>query len=58
MDAGGRPQTVLKTAGPASIAVHRRPHRFGFQRRLSAVVRCRPLTYIPLAVFLAVSETS
>ncbi len=54
MDLYGRPPTVLKTAGPASISVHGRPHRFDFRRPLSGVVRCRPLWYVHLAVFLAV----
>jgi hypothetical protein len=50
------PQTVLKTAGVASAAVHQRsPTLYGL-RRESMIVRRRPQSSAGLAVFLAVTE--
>jgi len=50
-----RPQTVLKTAGLASTAVHQRPPEFGYYLADSKVVRPLPQLYSKLAVILAVS---
>ena len=48
------PQTVLKTAGPASVNVRRRLLMIGFQVRQSVDVRRRLLSSAVLAVILAV----
>ena len=50
------PQTVLKTAGPASTAVRLRPLQFRHAPRQSVVVRLRPLSSAGLAVTLAVGK--
>src|SRR5713226_8577186 len=50
------PQTVLKTAGPASTAVYWRPYRFSHEHRQSMIVRARLQASAGLAVVLAVSE--
>ena len=49
------PQTVLKTAGLASTAVHQRPPEFGYYLADSKVVRPLPQLYSKSAVILAVS---
>ena len=48
------PQTVLKTAGLASAAVHQGPLELNRGGRQSAVVRSRPQSSASLAVILAV----
>src|SRR5579859_2227072 len=48
------PQTVLKTAGAASMPVHRCPREFSHQRRQSTIVRGRLLAFALKAVVLAV----
>ncbi len=50
------PQTVLKTAGLESAAIHHRLHKFSLRRSLSVIVRHRPPQSADLAVFLAVSR--
>src|SRR5450759_859425 len=50
------PQTVLKTAGGPSGAVHKRPLEFIPRTWHSVLVRLRAHTYAKLAVILAVSE--
>ena len=50
-----KPQTVLKTAGLASTAVHQCPPEFGYYLADSKVVRPLPQLYSKLAVILAVS---
>src|ERR1700682_1409196 len=50
------PQTILKTAGLASIKVHWRPYQFSYQRLQSIIVFARPHPSAGLAVFLAVTE--
>jgi len=47
------PQTVLKTAGLASTAVHQPPPEFGYYLADSKVVRPLPHLYSKLAVILA-----
>src|SRR5260370_36605239 len=47
------PQTVLKTAGLISIAVHSRPHQFSRDRQESLIVRHCPPQSTGFAVFLA-----
>src|SRR5450759_5517000 len=50
------PQTVLKTAGGSSGAVHKRPLEFIPRTWHSVLFRLRAHTYAKLAVILAVSE--
>ena len=52
------PQTVLKTAGPSSIAVQQRPLEFGRCLADSVTVRPHPRSCVILAVMLAVSGTT
>ena len=51
------PQTVLKTAGLASVIVRRRPLMIGFEIRQSVDVRRRSLPSAGSAVILAVIDT-
>ena len=53
----GRPPTVLKTAGVASVNVCRRPLEFDRESGLSVIVWHRPRPFIGLAVILAVKAT-
>jgi len=50
------PETVLKTAGPGSATVHRRPPQFEPKGQDSAVVRRCPLSSAMSAVVLAVFD--
>ena len=57
VDMYGRPQTVLKTAGPTSIAVHSRLLTIDDRPRQSANVYSCPQSSTSLAVLLAVRGT-
>ena len=52
------PQTVLKTAGLASIDIHQRPLEFNRRSLESTVVRPRPPLSAGAAVILAVARST